>query len=283
MLVPMHNETASSFAWRIARAHSMTLRQFASIALDLRSDQVQSDLDQVLPGSATQALASMSGVSAGVIKRLGVPPSLRCSSWNPTARSHTAQIFVCPDCLNGNNGYAKRSWRTKLAVACFKHRRYLIGGCAHCGEPLRFQMPVVGAAFVPWLDAWSRCPSCGTQIQRGARAPEPILRVAEMIETMLDSDPEDSGPDQFSLLVARVAARLSQFPTLLGEFSLRAQLPPTSNHAAIARGLLVDLALTFGARRDFVGPAVFSFLIGTRGATAELVEALLLRLGPLRV
>lgn len=279
MLAPLHNETASSFAWRIARAHSMTLRQFASIALDLRSDQIQSDLDQVLPRSAAHALASMSGTSVNAIERLGVPPSLRCSSWNPSARTHTAQIFLCPECLNGGTGCARRSWRTNLAVACFEHGRYLVGGCSHCGEPLRFQMPVVGATFVPWLDAWSRCPACGKRILRGRRAPEPILRIAEMIETALGADPANTGPDPFSALVARIAARLALFPAILREFAQRAHLSTSANHAAIARGLLTDLALTFGATRDSVSPAVFSFLIGKRAAATELVDALLLRLG----
>lgn len=269
---PYTGETVSSYAWRLGRAYNMSLRQFARMGLGLSWSETVSDLDEIIPQRATEVLCSVGNIPVSQISQLMVPNRLRCSSWNSVSRKHNAQIFVCPECLSGEDAHACMSWRTKLAYACPTHRRWLVGSCHSCGEILRFTVDGFGAASVPWLDAWPVCAACGQAIERGDPVPEWLSYRAGVLEQFVEG--RKAARIDVTLWI-KLREIVDCRPELCRALSDALELPPHRNiKAAIAAILINAFDAQLHLQRSSESRELFLLFTGFDADSQSIIELL---------
>lgn len=149
---------------------SMTLDEFCDV-IGLNHNQRRGDLDGVTARSAPMIARSL-GIPSVCLAAFTLPPGLVRSTWDPSGRRHGATMRVCPRCLWGQDGHAKRWWRYVFAEVCPVHGIWLAWKCANCGEPVRHRSQILD---LHWLDAWPFCANCGFQMQSSPSVPPPIL------------------------------------------------------------------------------------------------------------
>lgn len=273
-LAPLDGETASSFAWRLARSNGLTLHELSRWLLGVTSTEFRGDLDELLPGVAAGKMAELSGIAPSLIERLRPPLRLNCPTWSASIRRHAAQIYVCPDCVNDDRGHADLVWRSKLGVACPHHRRFLVGACESCGEIIRYHAG--GSTGAHWLDVWPNCVQCGEGISRGDCVPKEILKVVEKwTDGFLRAQRDRTEIDDLAALSARLWDRCDLYPDIVRRLALVAAPLPRINHrgllvACAIRGFTDKIHLEDGAR----GSALFGFLVGQSMPVAALVDVL---------
>jgi len=82
VLLPLIDESAASFAWRLARKERLSLHEFCTGRLGLTATQARSDLDQLLPKICAAKLAALSGLSESEVRGMAIPRVWVQSTWD---------------------------------------------------------------------------------------------------------------------------------------------------------------------------------------------------------
>ena len=201
-------ESIESVVWRRARASGVDLDTYCRAALLLPYAKRIGNLEDTvvhLDGAALQL-----AVSETELRRRHLPAPLRHRTRPVGARMHIGRVWVCPECLSGNDAHARFLWNTPLSAICVEHRRYLVGQCDGCGEALRYNVFNAGARFGHWMDLWPGCLACGTPAGFGRRVPPRLLEMAADWEMALAAGISD---DEIRI-VGRIADGVDRFPGL---------------------------------------------------------------------
>ncbi len=273
---PYPDETASSFAWRVARQYSMGLHEFCPLVLGLGFERGHGDLDLVLTKEAAPRFAEVTGLELPAVRRMALPTNWAGSTWDRCRRRYAGQIFVCPDCLAGEPCYSRRAWRSRMALTCSVHGRLLIGSCPNCGEILRYRSEYLGRVGVHWLDHWPFCSGCGQIISSGAVAPANVFAVAQKLENALESYEASGRATPLLMLSARLIGRLSNAPALVHACAEQIEWVRAANCFAAIAALLVDRLwhLSTGKGATEGKREAFNFAVGGEFNAATLAAAL---------
>jgi hypothetical protein len=255
----------------------MSLRSFAHSALGLRCDQVQGDLDQQIASSmVADRIASITGTAVEEIAKLQPSRQWLCTSWNSATRNHTAPIFICPDCLAGEAGHSRNSWRTKLAAVCPVHGRYLVGSCGRCGEVIRYQLKLPGAGWTHWMDMSPLCSACYEPIESGEMAPDRLVVFAAAFEKALAGE-RFFGMESKNLrsLSERIWTRCKAEPDVIRAIASNSYFPLTANYfALIGIQIVAKLLLRAEAEQKQDNGALMRFVLSMPFSTEAVVHCL---------
>ena len=172
-LLPLSDESAASFAFRLAGEERLSLQEFCQGRLGLTVTQARSDLDQLLPKTYAGRLTTVAGIPESAVMEMRIPRAWVESTWDRQRRRHEAPIHVCPVCL-AENLYGRRFWRTPFAFVCPRHGVEMIGLCPHCKCALTYFSSSDSPWGAHWLENWPACPNCVKHFLRG-RAAHPLL------------------------------------------------------------------------------------------------------------
>ena len=172
-LLPLPDESAASFAFRLARKERLSLQEFCQGRLGLTATQARSDLDQLLTRICSEKLAALAGIPESAVMEMKIPCAWVESTWDRQRRRHEAPIHVCPVCL-AENLYGRRFWRTPFAFVCPKHGVEMVGLCPHCKSALTYFSASDSPWCAHWLENWPTCSLCVRHISRGQMA-HPLL------------------------------------------------------------------------------------------------------------
>ncbi len=178
ILLPLPDESASSFALRLARREGLSLQEFCQGHLGLTRTQARSDLDQLLPRRHSRELALLAKIPEDVVRALSIPRSWTASTWDASIQRHQAPVRVCPGCLE-ESPHGRRFWRTHFACVCPEHGLELVGFCIHCGTPLRYFSSSEGPLVAHWLENWPTCPGCWKRFDRGQPAHPLVVKMSQ--------------------------------------------------------------------------------------------------------
>lgn len=242
--------------------------------LGFKSHEIRGDIDKVLATSGAPALAKAIGRRASTVARYAIPSRYLASVWDNARRGFTGQIYVCPDCLRGPNGFAKGIWRTRFAGVCAVHRRFLVGACNRCGTVLRYRFSVGGHPVAHWLDAWPMCEGCGHSIDPGMVAPGHLIDVARGWESAWRRVSEGSGLDDLDW-ADHLSRTCAADPDFVREIVQCTSPPAGSNYIAVATGFLAGAARReLATANDRWGFIVFRLRLGMRVQIAQFAAAI---------
>ena len=227
-LRPFSDESASSLVWRCARHEQLTLSEYCSWILNMRYSHKVGDIDSAASGPYAGRFASVLGITSAEIEHLACPTAVARGVWCANTRSHTGKIWVCPECLNEELGYARRDWQSVLGVVCPEHGRFLVGRCQACGEVLRYRVREGTVRFGHWLEQWPICPACGSRIEAGAKAPHALVEMAADWRRVLRGRPPRLVEDELRI-AARLVCRMAAMPSAIARLRREIDLPADSD------------------------------------------------------
>ena len=158
-IFPYPDESAASFAFRLARRDGLSLQEFCQIRLGLTHAQARRDLDQLLPCAHATDLAKIAGIPEKSIRMLAIPHPWILSSWDAHKSRHQAPVQLCPTCLH-DSFYGRRFWRTRFAITCPLHGTEMVCSCPHCQTPVSYFSASEYLLVSHWLESFPSCPYC---------------------------------------------------------------------------------------------------------------------------
>ena len=185
VLLPLPDESAASFALRLARNFQLSLQDFCQGYLGLTAAQARSDLDQILPKICSATLAALAGISESEVRGMAIPSGWVQSTRDQKRRCHVGLVHVCPDCL-AENQYGRRFWRTHFGFVCPIHGVEMIGLCPHCRCALTYFNSADSPLDAHWLENWPNCPHCFGHFLRGKLAHPLVFEVTQQCARAFD-------------------------------------------------------------------------------------------------
>lgn len=256
-LLPFSDESAASFAVRLAKKERLSLNEFCQGRLRLTTTQARSDLDQLLPKTCSSKLAALAGISESEILGMAIPRAWVRSTWDHHRRRHEAPVHVCPDCL-AESQYGRRFWRTHFAFVCPTHGVEMIGLCPHCRCALTYFSSSDSPWDAHWLENWPSCPHCLRHFLRGQPAHPLVIGITQQCARAFDGQGvRGLTAHEFLRLAAKCLFRFQRERRYRAAV-LRMRLPPPWE-AETAAALLLHAML-----RGPLTIAVFQAAIGGR-------------------
>lgn len=147
---PQTDQTISSFLLLLARNQSSTPHELCALVWPEHQFWPR-DIDRTANDALIAAVARLTTVSAarlramtlrGLVEAMGRTPTsagiqqgiLPVGVYHRMRHLHGQQF--CPDCLNLNPPYLRRTWRLEFVSACPVHQRRLLDACPACDAPL---------------------------------------------------------------------------------------------------------------------------------------------------
>lgn len=265
--LPFPNESAASFALRIARKVGLSLQEFCQFELGLSYSQATSDLDQLLPRVRWRELSQISDTDGEIIREMVLPRDWIQSSWNPKCRRHQAAVHVCAECLK-ENFYGRKLWRTRFALACPKHGVEMINRCPQCGYPVTYFSAANEPLVAHWLENFPTCQNCLKQIDHTQAAHPIMLKMSKYWANAVDGQPVLAiNPRDFLRLSCRCIRRFETVPRYRAVFK---KLGPLLTRPEVEASALLLHAILHGP----MSTAVFHAAIGSKFHPASLAREL---------
>jgi hypothetical protein len=195
-------------------------------------------------------------------------------TWNREEKCHSAQIFVCPQCLAGSEGAAFRTWQTKICFACSKHGRFLVGSCDNCGAPIRYRSRFLRTAVSHWRDLWPYCSSCGETIGVGEVVPNDLFEVNRQRESWLQNDAMHAANEGHLLLSCRVYSRLRNETEEAQILSGHLVLPQRAHALSAVCAKIVSAMLNRQSEDDPTRLALLDFCSGASYQLSAIMKSL---------
>jgi hypothetical protein len=188
---PRHEESFSSYLFRIAQVFSLPVRQFVG-SVEAFSEYPtfgRSDCDQMLAPDLIARFSSSLGLPPDILQKTSLVPfrqifqgerESEIRRWllpKPPLSMGKASHFsnsdfqgggqYCPLCLDEPDPYLRISWRFSFVAVCSLHNRILSDRCPHCAAPVDTVKP---AGFMDLTSSHLhlRCMFCKRDLRGGS-------------------------------------------------------------------------------------------------------------------